>query len=189
MRLFRRADATPLWRDEFAINQADERYVNRRQFAKFLVLTSLGMFVGNVWIAVRSFLRRAPAYEPRTIGRVSEVAVGGVKLFSYPGEHDPCILVRTSPETVVAYSQKCTHLSCAVFYAPEARRLECPCHEGYFAVEDGSVLQGPPPRPLPRVVLERRGDELVATGVQVLPARQVHAWRADCPRERAKGRA
>jgi hypothetical protein len=26
----------------------DERYVNRRQFAKFLVLTSAGMFVGNV---------------------------------------------------------------------------------------------------------------------------------------------
>jgi Rieske Fe-S protein len=176
MRLLRRTSATPLWRDEFALDQADERYVNRRQFAKFLVLTSLGMWVGNVWIAIRSFFHRDPVFAPRAIGRASEVALDGVKLFNYPGDQDPCILVRTGADTFVAYSQKCTHLSCAVFFAPAARRLECPCHEGYFAIEDGSVLQGPPPRPLPRVVLERRGDELVATGVEIRPAR--HAARA-----------
>lgn len=184
MRLFRRTSTTPLWRDEFAINQSDERYVNRRQFAKFLVLTSLGMFVGNVWIAIRSLFRRDPVYEPRAIGRVSDVALEGVKIFNYPGEHDPCILVRTGADTFVAYSQKCTHLSCAVFYVAGARRLECPCHEGYFAVEDGSVLQGPPPRPLPRVVLQRRGDELVATGIEILPPRQAYASSALCPRLR-----
>jgi Rieske Fe-S protein len=189
MKLFRRTSATPLWRDEFAINQADERYVNRRQFAKFLVLTSLGMFVGNVWIAIRSLFRRDPVFEPRAIGRASEVAPDGVKLFSYPGAHDPCILVRTGADTFVAYSQKCTHLSCAVFYARESRRLECPCHEGYFAVEDGSVLQGPPPRPLPRVRLERRGDELVATGVEILPPRPAHVSRTICPRVQSGGRA
>ena len=70
---------------------------------------------------------------PRERARV-EVALDGVKLFNYPGEHAPCILVRTGAETFVAYSHKCTHLSCAAFYAPGARRLECPCHEGYFAV-------------------------------------------------------
>ena len=37
--------------------------------------------------------------------------------------------------------------------------------EGYFSVRDGSVLQGPPQRPLPRIVLERRGDRLVAVAV------------------------
>jgi nitrite reductase/ring-hydroxylating ferredoxin subunit len=189
MRLFRRASATPLWRDEFAISQADERYVNRRQFAKFLVLTSLGMFVGNVWIAIRSLFRRDPVFEPRVIGRVSDVAFDGVKLFNYPGEHDPCILVRTGADAFVAYSQKCTHLSCAVFYVPAAHRLECPCHEGYFAVEDGRVLQGPPPRPLPRVVLERRADDLVATGIEILPAEPAHAATGVCPRPRPGARA
>jgi Rieske Fe-S protein len=49
-----------------------------------------------------------------------------------------------------------------VYYARDHNRLECPCHEGYFSVSDGRVLQGPPLRPLPRVVLERRGEELVA---------------------------
>ncbi len=65
----------------------------------------------------------------------------------------------------VAYSQKCTHLSCAVYYSKNNNRLECPCHEGYFSIEDGRVLQGPPPRPLPRIQIERRGDQLIATGV------------------------
>ena len=32
-----------LWRDEFSIESAHERYVARRQFGKFLVLTSFGL--------------------------------------------------------------------------------------------------------------------------------------------------
>jgi Rieske Fe-S protein len=71
-------------------------------------------------------------------------------------------MVRTAEDRFVAYSQKCTHLSCAVYYSREENRLECPCHQGYFSIQDGSVLQGPPTRPLPRVVLERQGDELIA---------------------------
>ena len=188
MKLIRRPSATPLWRDEFAIHQADERYVNRRQFAKFLVLTSLGMVAGNVWIAIRSLFHRDPVFEPRAIAGAAQTPVGGVTLFNYPGEHDPCILVRLAPETFVAYSQKCTHLSCAVYYAADERRLECPCHEGYFAVEDGSVLQGPPPRPLPRVVLERRGGDLVATGVEIHARARVAMTADPCPL-RHRGRA
>jgi Rieske Fe-S protein len=75
--------------------------------------------------------------------------------------------VRTSADEYVAYSQKCTHLSCAVYYSAAHGRLECPCHNGAFSVRDGSVLQGPPPRPLPRVVLQRRGNKLVATGMEI----------------------
>ena len=157
----------PLWRSEFPLRSGEERYVTRRQFSRFLLLTSLGMFVGNLWILVRAWWRGQTAYPLRGVAQVSELPVGGVKLFRYPGPDDPCLLIRTAPETFVAYSQKCTHLSCAVFHAAEAGRLECPCHEGYFSIADGRVLQGPPPRPLPRVLLERRGDDLLAVGIDL----------------------
>ena len=169
MPLFRQPEKTPLWRAEFSILSADERYVTRRQFTKFLTLASLGMFVGNLWILLRSWFYKEPAYPAIRVASRGEIPVGGVKLFSYPSAQEQCILVRIGEDSYVAYSQKCTHLSCAVFYAPEHQRLECPCHEGYFSVRDGSVLQGPPPRPLPRVVLEKRGQDLIATGLEIRP--------------------
>jgi Rieske Fe-S protein len=165
MRLFRRPSSQPLWRDEFSVFTADERYVNRRQLTKFLTLTSFGMLAGNLWILVRSWFYRAPVYPQRAVARLSDLPVDGVKIFSYPGPQDACILVRTGADAFAAFSQKCTHLSCAVYYAKEEGRLECPCHEGYFSVNDGRVLQGPPRRPLPRVLLERRGEELMAVGM------------------------
>jgi len=167
MKLFRRASKEPLWKDEFCINRADEQYVNRHQFTKFLVLTSLGMFAGNIWILMRSCFSKTPVYPEKNICRAKDVPVGGVWLFRYPTEKDACILIRPDEETYVAYSQKCTHLSCAVYYAPAKNRLECPCHEGYFSIKTGDVLQGPPPRPLPRVVLERRGDDHVAVRMEI----------------------
>ncbi|HLH31492.1 MAG TPA: ubiquinol-cytochrome c reductase iron-sulfur subunit [Terriglobia bacterium] len=157
----------PLWRDEFAIQTGVERYVARRQFSKFLVLTSLGMFIGNLWILVRSWFAEKPSFMPQQIAAASDIGVGEVKLFSYPTREDPCIMIRTAADSFVAYSQKCTHLSCAVYFAKDHNRLECPCHEGYFSVETGSVLQGPPPRPLPRITLKRDGDNLIATGIEL----------------------
>jgi Rieske Fe-S protein len=165
----KRASTTkgPLWRDEFSIDTATDNYVTRRQFSKFLVLTSLGMFAGNLWILVRNWFAARPSYPAQTIGSAADVAVGEVKLFAYPTDDDPCIMIRTDADQFVAFSQKCTHLSCAVYYAKQENRLECPCHEGYFSVRDGSVLQGPPPRPLPRVILKRDGNTLIATGVEI----------------------
>jgi nitrite reductase/ring-hydroxylating ferredoxin subunit len=153
----------PLWTEEFSVHATEDKYVLRRQFAKFLVLTSFGMLAGNVWIYVRSLFRHAGSVYPRqAVASITDVPVGGVKLFNYPGPNDNCILVRPAENRFVAYSQKCTHLSCAVYYSKDRNRLECPCHEGYFSIDDGRVLQGPPLRPLPKVSLERQGDQLIA---------------------------
>ncbi|MCC6993802.1 MAG: Rieske 2Fe-2S domain-containing protein [Deltaproteobacteria bacterium] len=154
-----------LWREELSFREEDERYVSRRQFGKFLTLTSLAMFAGNVWLLLRSMMRKDDTELPETVvARIDEVAPGGVKVFNYPGPDDPCLLVRPDAETFVAYDQKCTHLSCAVVYAPRRDVLECPCHHGFFSVRTGQVLAGPPPRPLPRIRLVRRGDHIVAVG-------------------------
>lgn len=166
MNWLRRASSDPLWKDEFSVHTADERYVTRRQMTKFLVLTSLGMFVGNALIFVRSFFTHKAQFPEMKVARIDEIPVGGVKLFGYPSEADRCILVRTAENSYAAYSQKCTHLSCAVYYSKASNQLECPCHNGAFSIEDGSALQGPPRRPLPKVVLDNRGGELVAISMR-----------------------
>jgi nitrite reductase/ring-hydroxylating ferredoxin subunit len=145
---------------------SDERYVSRRQFTKFLTLASLGMFVGNLWILAKAYFTKAPAFPSVAVTDAGEIPVRGVKLFAYPTPHDHCILIRTGEDEYVAYSQKCTHLSCAVYFSAKEDRLECPCHQGFFSVRDGSVLQGPPPRPLPQITLERDGARLLAVGVK-----------------------
>ena len=159
----------PLWTEEFSIHTAEDRYVLRRQFTKFLVLTSFGMFVGNVWIWAKSLLGRSRSQSVTgtsvLVARSADISVGAVKLFRYPGPQDACILVRKRDGHLVAYSQKCTHLSCAVYYSKDNNRLECPCHEGYFSIDSGRVLQGPPPRPLPRILVVERDGHIYATGV------------------------
>jgi nitrite reductase/ring-hydroxylating ferredoxin subunit len=159
-------DRKPLWSEEFSVYGAEDKYVLRRQFTKFLVLTSFGMLAGNVWIWAKSLFGRSLPHMPETrIADASEIPVGGIKLFTYPTPRDTAIMVRKVDGSLVAYSQKCTHLSCAVYYSQANNRLECPCHEGYFSIDTGRVLQGPPPRPLPRVELRQQGNDIYAVGV------------------------
>ena len=75
------------------------------------------------------------------------------------------ILVRLGPDHFVAYDQQCTHLSCPVLPRPAEGKLHCPCHNGWFDLETGRPLAGPPRRALPRVLLEVRGDTVYATGI------------------------
>jgi Rieske Fe-S protein len=75
-------------------------------------------------------------------------------------------LVRLTASEFVAYSQKCTHLSCAVIPRPELGSLHCPCHDGFFDLRSGRPTAGPPSRPLPRVVLDIRDGAIYATGME-----------------------
>ena len=157
----------PAWRRDFPIDWPQDHDVERRDFVKFLTLTSFAFVVGQFWIAGQNFLRRrAAAPEARRIASVGDVAVGGSLVFEYPNAHDTAVLVRLSASEFVAFSQKCTHLSCAVIPKPDEGVFHCPCHEGIFDLRSGKVIAGPPPRPLPRVLIEIRGGDVYATGVE-----------------------
>ena len=161
-------DEQPAWRQDFPIDWPQDQYVERRDFVKFLTLTSFAFVVGQVWIAGKSWLRqRTPPADARRIASRHDLTVGGSLVFAYPGEHDTCLLVRLAEAEFVAFSQKCTHLSCAVIPRPHEGVFHCPCHEGLFDLRTGAVIAGPPPRPLPRVNLEARGDDIYATGIDL----------------------
>lgn len=165
------AEQQPAWRRDFPIDCPQDQDVERRDFVKFLTLTSFAFVVGQFWIAGQSWLRRGtPAPGARRIASTADVPVGGSLVFDYPNEHDTSILVRLAESEFVAFSQKCTHLSCAVIPRPQEGTFHCPCHEGLFDLRTGNVIAGPPPRPLPRVTLEVRGRDIYATGVEARTA-------------------
>jgi len=74
--------------------------------------------------------------------------------------------LRMGENEFLAYSQKCTHLACAVTHKLKENQLHCPCHNGYFDRATGRPLAGPPRRPLPRIALRLQGDAIYATGVE-----------------------
>jgi Rieske Fe-S protein len=154
-------EATPTWKRDFPYEAAGEEEVTRRDFARFLVLGAGAMAAGNVGLAVWTQLRTINTGSPQPIVALDTVPVGATYLFSYPGDSDPAILLRLAGDLVVAFSQKCTHLGCVVYYQTDEDRWHCPCHEGNFDTISGDVISGPPTRPLGRIEVEVRDDGVI----------------------------
>ena len=159
--------ATEPHQGEFPYGRDDEAQVTRREFCNFLFITSGALLASTAGVAAKAAYDRSQheTFTPAMIEGAGALRPGEALNFHYPDEHDTAILVRDREGNLHAYGQKCTHLTCPVYYSKEEDRLECPCHEGGFDVRTGGVLYGPPPRPLDRVVIEERGGEVWATGI------------------------
>ena len=149
----------PLWRDEFSVH-APRSATSPPAVRQVPGADQPRHVRGNVWIWLRSLWRRGRAVAPGGRRRAASARCRSAasSCSTIPAPHDPCILVRSRD----GRASSPTARSARTCPAPsttraERDRLECPCHEGYFSVDDGRVLQGPPPRPLPRIVLEQRG--------------------------------
>jgi Rieske Fe-S protein len=87
----------------------------------------------------------SPAAKGPTLANVSDIPVGGGKIFSDRG------VVVTQPRagTIKAFSTACTHQGCTVTKVDAT--IDCTCHGSRFDLADGSVVRGPAPRALPPV--------------------------------------
>lgn len=159
-------EATAPFQAEFPYERDEEAQVTRREFCNFLGLTSAALFVGAGGFATMAAIDARETEAPLA-ARIegAEVLTPNSSLnFNYPTERDSAILVRSADGAYHAYGQKCTHLSCPVYYAREHQRLECPCHEGAFDAATGQVLYGPPPRALDVIEIESRDGQIWAVG-------------------------
>ncbi len=155
-------------RQDFPIDWEEDQYISRREFFKFVTLASGSLAAGSVTLAAFSrFSRTSREFEPAKIANRANLTPGSSLAFSYPRKSDICILICRPDGSFAAFSRRCTHLSCPVSYQADKDRLYCPCHNGAFSPEDGHVLQGPPPRPLPKITLEDRNGEIWAVGVHL----------------------
>lgn len=153
-------ETTPIWRRDFPYTSEGEDGVTRREFARFLVAASVAVAGSGGVVSLWASLRSINTGQPRFIVDIEEIGVGESYLFRYPSEADPAILIRPDADSLLGFSQKCTHLGCVVFWAAEHRRLECPCHEGIFDLS-GEPVAGPPERSLGRIDVEIRDNSEV----------------------------
>lgn len=150
------------WRADFPYHWDADDLVSRRELLRFAVLTSGTLFLGTTLLGVLGWLDNRRRGQPKVVAQASQVPEGRAVYFEYPERDEQGMLIHLPGGDFVAYSQKCTHLSCAVYYQEAEERLYCPCHEGIFDVRTGEPLAGPPQRRLPRITLHREGDALIA---------------------------
>jgi Rieske Fe-S protein len=152
--------------DERVRRLTTDALVTRRGYLRILGVLSGGLAAGNVAVALGAFDRRTAGADVETVitDDVDALPVGGEVRFAYPTDNDPAVLLRLDDDVFAAYSTVCTHLACEVLWVPEDRDLYCPCHNGHFNPDNGAPTSGPPKRPLPEIVLERRANSIIAVG-------------------------
>ncbi len=134
--------------------------IGRRRFLSQAVM-GFGLLFGLGTLALRfaQFLvpRRAPRQsEAVLIGNESKIPMGDALGMDLSGQK---ILVLRTEEGVVAFSRRCTDLGCLVSWSKEREQFLCPCHQGVYD-KTGRNIAGPPPRPLDRFDIVKRGGQL-----------------------------
>lgn len=135
--------------------------MTRRQFMK-AAIAAIGSLIGGavglpaVAYVVGPALKKT-ADEWVRLGAISKVELGTPTLFKTVVERQTgwitdqqeisAYVLTGDGQNYVAMSNVCTHLGCRVRWIPEQEKFFCPCHNGVFD-KDGSVVSGPPPRPL-----------------------------------------
>lgn len=153
------------WRAEFPYRWREDDLVTRRDTLRFLVAGTGALFLATAVLDAVAHIADVAATQPAhvvPVAHIRELAVNQAKVFTFPDPFGQGILINLPGKGLVAYSDVCTHLSCAVLYQGDGRHLYCPCHEGLFDATTGDVLAGPPTRPLPIIELAVQGDTIYA---------------------------
>lgn len=120
----------------------------RRKFIKTLVLVVVSLPLLGKYLIPR---RRQQKLLLRV--KKKDLPGGGALVF-----RQKQIAVIKNGREIYALGTACTHLGCTLNASPEG--FACPCHGSLFNSR-GEVLRGPADRPLPRLVVKERGDDIL----------------------------
>lgn len=145
------------------MTQSQENKLNRRDFMKTAIVSIGGLIGAAIGLPAVSYIV-GPALKKNTdewiqLGSVSKVELNTPTLFKTTietqtgwinaEEEFSAYVLTTNGQDFSVMSNICSHLGCRVRWIPDQDGFFCPCHNGVFA-KDGSVVSGPPPRPLDR---------------------------------------
>lgn len=145
------------------MNSSEDKEINRRDFMKITIAGIGGVIAAAIGIPAIAYIV-GPALKDKTadwikLGAVNKVELNTPTLFkttvqtqtgwvSSEEEFSGYVMTENGQDFIVM-SNVCTHLGCRVRWIPDKEGFYCPCHNGVFA-KDGTVVSGPPPRPLDR---------------------------------------
>lgn len=155
-------DRAERWNVDFPFGWDADDAVSRRHLLRWAVMASGALFAATAGLAGLGFIRDRRTVDFQPVINADDIEVGGVHYFEYPKKDNHAILLRLTADRYVAYSGKCTHLSCAVYWNADRGILHCPCHEGVFQPETGDPIAGPPTRPLPKIALRQENGVIYA---------------------------
>ena len=122
---------------------------SRRDFLNQVLAAGGVIWVAGTLIPAGVYLwpakDRGPGAEYVDAGSTADFPVGSERMVQKGGK--PVMVLRLKQDEYRAFSAVCTHLACVVRWDRQRRQIRCPCHAGFFAA-DGTVISGPPPRPL-----------------------------------------
>ncbi|AFM39940.1 Rieske Fe-S protein [Desulfosporosinus acidiphilus SJ4] len=150
------------------MNNEQGKGIPRRRFLAWGA-GSVGAVIGLSYVGLLGDFLNPPAAnaEPlQEVGRVSDFEEGTPKFVTYKGSTtaEGVYVVNLGSEGWLALDFHCTHLQCGVNYVDAVKKYICPCHGGVYDLK-GQVLSGPPPKNLPRRVIQIQGDSVMVGGI------------------------
>lgn len=145
--------------------------VDRRDFLNGIAATALGVAAVGAAVVTIQYLSPNVLFEPPTSFRVGTPDSFPVNSVSYIADQEVYI-VRTAMG-FFALSAICTHLGCITQWKAALNLIACPCHGSRFK-EDGTVVHGPAPRPLPHFAMRLMPDgTLLVDKLNIVPKSQI----------------
>ncbi len=136
-----------------------QKPLTRRSLLDWLVVLGSGVVSAALAIPALAYMwpaAKGGANEAAEVEGAKDMALGQAKTIQVAGK---AVIVLRDRSGFKAFSAVCTHLGCLVTWDPGSRHFLCPCHAAAFA-EDGSVVSGPPPAPLPSYKVKEVGDKV-----------------------------
>src|SRR5437764_5720676 len=117
------------WREEFPYPWEEDEIVTRRDTLRFLLAGSGALFLATSALAIIGNLPDGPSVKAVPVAKVGELRENEWKVFDFPDQYAQGILINLPGKGLSAYSDVCTHLSCAVGHEGSGR-LNWPCRGG-----------------------------------------------------------
>jgi Rieske Fe-S protein len=140
--------------------------MKRRRLLNTLLSSGIAATAASIIYPIVRFIIPPEAAESAVMsvsaGRPDDVPPNTGTIFKFGAE--PGLLIRTTEGELKAFSARCTHLNCTVQYDAAQKLIVCACHNGQFDL-NGKNVAGPPPKPLPALNVNVRGDEVIVSKV------------------------